>query len=295
MKRRTNFNQYLDEQLKDESFAERFKKAGEAWDIALGLAALRKESGLSQKELAKRVGTTQQQISRLESPSYEGHSLSMLRRVAEAIGATINFELLRQKQKKCVGIAESEPGYKSQLDKGETNKKTGSRIIIIAGPNGAGKTTFAGEFLPKEADCPIFINADLIATGLSPFDPDRVEIKAGRLMLEEIFNHISCNDSFAFETTLSGRMYAKHIKLWQKQGYTIKLFFLRLNSPELAMARVHQRVREGGHNVPEQTIRRRFTAGMRNFEEIYKPIVDEWALYDNSSSTPILIEEGAKQ
>jgi predicted ABC-type ATPase/DNA-binding XRE family transcriptional regulator len=295
MKRKTKFDQYLEEQLKDQEFAERFKKAGQAWDVALELAALRKESGLSQKDLAERVGTTQQQISRLESTAYEGHSLSMLRRVAEAIGATIHIELLRQKQKKYVGIAESEPGYKSRLDKGETSKKTKSRIIIIAGPNGAGKTTFAGEFLPKEADCPIFINADLIATGLSPFDQDRVAIKAGRLMLEEIFNHASRNDSFAFETTLSGRIYVRHIQLWQKQGYTIKLFFLRLNSPELAIARVHQRVREGGHNVPEQTIRRRFTAGIRNFEEIYKPIVDEWALYDNSSSTPILIEEGAKQ
>ncbi|MCX5858152.1 MAG: zeta toxin family protein [Deltaproteobacteria bacterium] len=167
-------------------------------------------------------------------------------------------------------------------------------MIIIAGPNGAGKTTFAEEFLPNEADCPIFINADLIARGLSPFDPDRVEIKAGRLMLEEIFNHARRNDCFAFETTLSGRMYAKHVKSWQKQGYTIKLFFLHLNSPELAIARVRQRVREGGHNVPEQTIRRRFTAGLGNFEEIYKPIVDEWALYDNSSSRPILIEEEAK-
>ena len=295
MKRKTNFDQYLEEQLKDQGFAERFKKAGEAWDVALELAALRKESGLSQKELAKRVGTTQQQISRLESPSYEGHSLSMLRRVAEALGATIHIELLSRMQKKDIGILEGKPDYKTQSGKDEIKKKTGSRIIIIAGPNGAGKTTFAGEFLPKEADCPIFINADLIAAGFSPFDQDRVAIKAGRLMLEEIFNHISRNDSFAFETTLSGRMYAKHIKLWQKQGYTIKLFFLRLNSPELAIARVHQRVREGGHNVPEQTIRRRFTAGMRNFEEIYKPIVDEWALYDNSSSTPILIEEGAKQ
>jgi len=111
MKRKTNFDQYLEEQLKDEVFAERFKKAGEAWDVALELAALRKESGLSQKALAKRVGTTQQQISRLESPSYEGHSLSMLRRVAEALGATIRVELLRGKQKKSMGIAESNPHY----------------------------------------------------------------------------------------------------------------------------------------------------------------------------------------
>src|SRR3972149_8826143 len=98
MKRKTNFDQYLEEQLKDKDFTARFKRAGEAWDVALKLAALRKESGLSQKELAQRVGTTQQQISRLESPSYEGHSLSMLRRVAEVLGATIHIELLRGKK-----------------------------------------------------------------------------------------------------------------------------------------------------------------------------------------------------
>ena len=114
MKRKTNFDRYFEEQLKDAVFAERFKKAGEAWDVALELAALKKESGLSQKELAKRVGTTQQQISRLESPSYEGHSLSMLRRVAEALGATIHIELLRGKQKKSMGIAEGDPPYGSK-------------------------------------------------------------------------------------------------------------------------------------------------------------------------------------
>jgi predicted ABC-type ATPase len=146
--------------------------------------------------------------------------------------------------------------------------------------------------LPNEADCPIFVNADLIAAGLSPFDSDRVAIKAGRLMQQEIFEHIRLGDSFAFETTLSGRGYARHIAAWRKAGFRVKIFFLRLTSPELAIARVQQRVRTGGHNVPEETIRRRFAAGLRNFEEIYKPIVDEWALYDNSYRTPELIEEG---
>jgi transcriptional regulator with XRE-family HTH domain len=114
MKSKTNFDQYLEKQLKDQDFAERFKKAGEAWDIALELAALRKESGLSQKELAKRVGTTQQQISRLESPAYEGHSLSMLRRVAEALGATVRVELQRSGQDKSMGIAEDDSRYGSK-------------------------------------------------------------------------------------------------------------------------------------------------------------------------------------
>lgn len=114
MKRKTNFDKYLEEQLQDSDFAARFEKAGEAWDIALKLAALRKESGLSQKELAKRVGTTQQQISRLESPSYEGHSLSMLRRVAGYLGATVHVELKREKHQKCLGVSEPQSTYRTK-------------------------------------------------------------------------------------------------------------------------------------------------------------------------------------
>ena len=111
MRRRTNFDAYLEDQLKDKDFVARFKKAGEAWDVALQLAALRKESGLSQKELARRVGTSQQQISRLESPSYEGHSLSMLRRVAEVLGATLHVEIQRKKRQKQGAVAEGKSKY----------------------------------------------------------------------------------------------------------------------------------------------------------------------------------------
>lgn len=168
------------------------------------------------------------------------------------------------------------------------------KIIIIAGPNGAGKTTFAEEFLPKEAGCSTFVNADLIAAGLAPFEPERAAFRAGRLMLEEIFSHVRRGKSFAFETTLSGRGYAGLISGWQGDGYILKLFFLRLAFPELAIARVRQRVREGGHDVPEPVIRRRFASGLRNLEQLYKPAVDEWAIYDNSGSEPVLIEEGVK-
>jgi transcriptional regulator with XRE-family HTH domain len=111
MKRKTNFDKYLDQQLKDKDFAARFKKAGEAWDIAIKLAALRKKSGLSQKELAQRAGTTQQQISRLESPSYEGHSLTMLRRVAEVLGATVEVELKVERSHKSLCVAEPKVRY----------------------------------------------------------------------------------------------------------------------------------------------------------------------------------------
>jgi transcriptional regulator with XRE-family HTH domain len=133
MKRKTNFDLYLEEQLKDADFAERFKKAGEAWEIALQLAALRKKSGLSQKELARRVGTSQQQISRLESPSYEGHSLSMLRRVAEVLGATVHVEIERKKHQTALMVAEATPVYKSKRGvkqsgeacKGDSNRAVG--------------------------------------------------------------------------------------------------------------------------------------------------------------------------
>ncbi len=171
---------------------------------------------------------------------------------------------------------------------------TDKKIIIIAGPNGAGKTTFAGEFLPNEAGCPIFVNADLIAAGLAPFAPDAAAFRAGRFMLAEIHNHVRLGESFAFESTLSGRNYARLIPQWQSLGYRVKLFFLKLESPELAIARVRQRVRIGGHNVPESVIRRRFATGLYNLEALYKPLVDEWALYDNSGPTPLLLKEGVK-
>ena len=168
------------------------------------------------------------------------------------------------------------------------------RILIIAGPNGAGKTVFATDFLPNEANCPTFINADLIAAGLSPFRPDSAGIRAARLMLSMIHEYVEKGESFAFETTLSGRGYARLIPRWQQQGYRIKLFFLRLPTPEMAAARVRQRVAEGGHNVPEPVIRRRFHAGWSNFELIYRDLVDEWALYDSSGDNPILLKEGSQ-
>ena len=122
------------------------------------------------------------------------------------------------------------------------------KIIIIAGPNGAGKTTFARSFLPQEAQCHRFINADLIAAGLSPFAPDREAFKAGRLMLEEIDDCIEREQSFAFETTLAGLTYVGRIRKWQELGYHVSLFFLLLPSPEVAIARVSERVQQGGHD-----------------------------------------------
>ncbi len=167
------------------------------------------------------------------------------------------------------------------------------RILIIAGPNGAGKTVFATDFLLNEADCPTFINADLIAAGLSPFRPNLADIRAGRLMLSMIHEYVEKGESFAFETTLSGRGYARMIPGWQQQDYRIKLFFLRLPTPDMAVARVRQRVMGGGHDVPEPIIRR-FLAGWNNFQQLYSDLVDEWAVYDSSGDSPILLKEGRR-
>jgi predicted ABC-type ATPase len=148
------------------------------------------------------------------------------------------------------------------------------KIVIIAGPNGAGKTTFAQEFLPHEGACRDFINADLIARGLSPFTPEKVAIEAGKIMLSQIAAKVRRQESFAFETTLSGRNYARHIPKWRKAGYHVKLIFLSLPSVALAFARVKARVAQGGHDVPAAVIRRRFDTGLANFQTIYRKLVN---------------------
>ena len=166
----------------------------------------------------------------------------------------------------------------------------GLKVIIIAGPNGAGKTTFAREFLPNEAGCPVFVNADLIAAGLAPFAPESAAVQAGRLMLQELERHFAARQSFAFETTLSGRAYLRHIRRWQAAGYRVKLIFLKLEHVDEAVARVAQRVKQGGHPISDDVIHRRFVAGLANFEMHYAPQVDAWALYDNSGPRPLLID-----
>lgn len=167
-------------------------------------------------------------------------------------------------------------------------------ILIIAGPNGAGKTTIARKFLTTEAEYRSFINADLIAAGLAPFSPEEAAIQAGRIMLSEIARHVDEGKSFAFETTLSGRSYARMIPEWRQRGYLVTLVFVRLRSADMSIERVADRVRRGGHNIPEDVIRRRFPLGLANFESLYKPLVDAWMLYDNSGSSPILVDQGTR-
>lgn len=173
-------------------------------------------------------------------------------------------------------------------------RRRAKRVLIIAGPNGAGKTTFASEFLVREAGVPAFVNADLIAYGLSPFGPALTASEAGRLMLREIHGRARRGESFAFETTLAGRGTLRWIRRWREDGYRVTLFFLKLSSVELAISRVRLRVRQGGHDVPEPVIRRRFAKGWSNFTELYRPLVDSWAIYDNSGIGPVLMEAGRR-
>jgi predicted ABC-type ATPase len=165
-------------------------------------------------------------------------------------------------------------------------------IHIIAGPNGAGKTTFVRRFIPASANITQFVNADLIATGLSPFAPEREAVQAGKLMLRQISKLVSQGESFILETTLAGRSYARMIPQWQGNGYAVHLLFLALPDAETAMARVAARVAQGGHAIPEDVIRRRFAVGLRNFHSMYRLLVNDWMLYDNAGRRPVQLAAG---
>jgi len=164
-------------------------------------------------------------------------------------------------------------------------------VYVIARPNGAGKTTFSAEFLPDFVNCREFLNADLIAAGLSPFAPETQNLRAGRLLLTRIKELTSAKQDFGFETTLSGRSYVRLLNEMKNDGYRILLFFLWLPSADLAVARVKNRVRQGGHNVPEPVIRRRFESGIRNLFRLYRPRLDAWWLYDASRLPPKVVAE----
>jgi predicted ABC-type ATPase len=160
---------------------------------------------------------------------------------------------------------------------------------VIAGPNGAGKTSFATEFLPEFVQCREFVNADLIAAGLSPFAPETQAVRAGRLLLTRIKELAEGRENFAFETTLAGRGYVKTLTDLKRSGYRVFLFFLWLPDADTAMRRVANRVREGGHDIPEATIRRRYESGLRNLFQLYLPLADSWRLYNGSQLPPSLI------
>ncbi len=166
-----------------------------------------------------------------------------------------------------------------------------ANIYIIAGPNGAGKTTFAREFLPNYANCKTFINADLIAQGISPFAPEEGAFHAGRLMLEEIKLHAARGEDFGFETTLSGLNYVAIIRRLKKSGYKVHIFYLFVPTVDLALTRIRARVRQGGHDIPGTVVRRRYGRSIRNFFAVYQALADNWILFENSREVPLSVAE----
>jgi predicted ABC-type ATPase len=165
-------------------------------------------------------------------------------------------------------------------------------IVVIAGPNGAGKSTTAPVLLKETFATTEFVNADVIAQGLSGFAPENVALEAGRIMLGRLKHLAKEKASFALETTLASRSFAPWIREQKHSGYVFTLVFLWLSSPELAVQRVHERVRLGGHSVPDDVIKRRYESGLKNFFSLYAPIADAWVFYDNSASaSPRLVAE----
>lgn len=165
------------------------------------------------------------------------------------------------------------------------------RCIIIAGPNGAGKTTFSRKILTAQQGIMHFVNADLIAAGLSPLHPELAARAAGRLLLSELDRLAAARTSFALESTLSGVTYLERVRRMKDNGYSVEIIFLKLSSADLAIKRVAHRVKQGGHHVPAEDVRRRFERGWRNFERHYRPLADVWAVYENSGPTPVLLEQ----
>ena len=167
-------------------------------------------------------------------------------------------------------------------------------LYIISGCNGAGKTTASYTVLPEILDCREFVNADEIARGLSPFNSESMAIEAGRLMLKRIEELLEKEETFSIETTFATKSYINLVRRAQAKGYSVKVLFFWLNSPELALQRVAERVAKGGHNIPELVIRRRYVAGIRNFFRLFMSEVDYWDIYDNSRYPAIQVASGGK-
>jgi predicted ABC-type ATPase len=171
-------------------------------------------------------------------------------------------------------------------------KRRQPRFIVIAGPNGAGKTTFARDYLPAIAGLIHFVNVDLIAGGISPLRPELAAVTAGRVLLRELDRLVEARADFAFESTLSGLLYIKRIQIWKAQGYSVGIVCLRLPSAKVALCRVAARVKQGGHNVARADVLRRYKRGWTNFLEVYKPLADDWVIYDSSISPAKRLESG---
>lgn len=168
------------------------------------------------------------------------------------------------------------------------------RAVVIGGPNGAGKSTTAARLLPRDLDIRQFVNADAIASGLSGFAPETVALQAGRIMLARLSELARQGEDFAFETTLASRSFVPFLRRLQRRGYAVHVIYVWLQSPDLAVARVAERVRRGGHDVPDAVVKRRYWRGLANFRQLYLPLADSWVLCDNSGDSPLVVARGER-
>ncbi len=249
----------------------------------------RPEANLYLREIARFIQVDPANLSReLRFLEKEGIFQSRKRGLQKFFSLNPGYPLFHE-IKKMVG--QTIDAEETQHEQAATKKAAGPhpQLYIVAGPNGAGKTTFAKKFLPDYAACRQFVNADLIAGGLSPFSPETAALRAGRLLLEEIRKLAARKIDFGFETTLSGVTYTHLLEKLRREGYQIHLFFLWIPNIELALARIDERVQRGGHSIPATVVRRRFDKGIKHLFHLFRPLVESWTLFDNSGKSPHLI------
>lgn len=246
------------------------------------------ESSLYLRETAKILNIDPANLSR-ELRKLEKEGIFTSKKQGNLKYFSLNRGYTLYQELKSIVLKTTEPTH-AQLEP-SAHKSTAKKasVYVIAGPNGAGKTTFAKKFLPKYANCKEFVNADLIAGGIAPFSPETAALSAGKILLNKIDDFSSKGKDFGFETTLSGRAYVRTLKELKSNGYEIHLFFLWIPTLEMALARIQDRVKRGGHNIPEPVVKRRFYKGICHLFGLYQPLLDSWTLFDNSREEPHLV------